>query len=266
MVTAVWQCQNPHQADPRSALQKLTWPTFAPEKQEFPRVTHTRPHALAHAVNDRTDMPRRGQLEPAARAAHALGRCASEHTSGVFSKLRNFNFLISSGLWCNTGGSSPRPEGPEGAYIWLSRRSRFRSLSRQMCANRSLRGNGLKPAPDVGGVGHSCDLPLGHSCDLPLTSYRSSEIVTRSRYWISSERYEAKDDLPPDHFASPDVGADRACGARGVGAPDGIQSEGCSAHASLGRADGSICCGRRKPCCTGGNHGHESIHDQAGHQ
>ena len=36
-----------------------------------------------------------------------------------------------------------------------------------MCANRSLRGNGWKPAPDVGGVGHSCDLPLGHSCDLP---------------------------------------------------------------------------------------------------
>ena len=32
---------------------------------------------------------------------------------------------------------------------------------------RSLRGNALKPAWDVGGVGHSCDLPLGHSCDLP---------------------------------------------------------------------------------------------------
>lgn len=47
--------------------------------------------------------------------------------------------------------------------------------------NRSLRGNGLKPAPDVGGVGHSCDLPLGHSCDLPLTSYRSDEIFKRSR-------------------------------------------------------------------------------------
>lgn len=32
---------------------------------------------------------------------------------------------------------------------------------------RSHRGNGLKAFTGVGGVGHSCDLPLGHSCDLP---------------------------------------------------------------------------------------------------
>ena len=181
MVTAVWQCQNPHQADPRSALQKLTWPTFAPEKQEFPRVTHTRPHALAHAVNDRTDMPRRGQLEPAARAAHALGRCASEHTSGVFKRFAVCNFKFRQGTGATPGAAPPGPKGQRG-LVRMSRLSRFRSLSRQMCANRSLRGNGLKPAPDVGGVGHSCDLPLGHSCDLPLTLYRSHEIFIRSRY------------------------------------------------------------------------------------
>ena len=95
MVTAVWQCQNPHQAHPRSALLKRKLPAFAPEKQGCSaRVTQAHPHALAHAVNDRTDMPRRGQLEPAAQAAHALGRCASEHTSGGFSLRSFFNFFF----------------------------------------------------------------------------------------------------------------------------------------------------------------------------
>lgn len=57
------------------------------------------------------------------------------------------------------GGSSPPPEGREGANV-----SPPQALRRLL---RSLRGNRWKAAPNVGGVGHSCDLPLGHSCDLP---------------------------------------------------------------------------------------------------
>ena len=108
----------------------------------------------------------------------AVGRISG---AGVFS-LRSFSiFYFVTRLAQHPGAAPPGPKGQRG-HIWLLRRSRPRSLSSQMCANRSLRGNGLKPAPDVGGVGHSCDLPLGHSCDLPLTLYRSSEIVIRSRY------------------------------------------------------------------------------------
>ena len=53
---------------------------------------HARPLACTLLTTQRT-CPLAGQLEPAARAAHALGRCASEHTSGAFKRFAVFNFV-----------------------------------------------------------------------------------------------------------------------------------------------------------------------------
>ena len=85
----------------------------------FSRATHVRPHARAHAVNDSTDMPRRGQLVPAAQAALELLR---NPAGRGFLKTSMFKFS-SLGQGMNhpaDGGSTPpRPIGREGAFKWL---------------------------------------------------------------------------------------------------------------------------------------------------
>lgn len=85
---------------------------FAADKQAVSRVTHTLAHARAHAVNDRTDMPRRGQLEPAAQAALELLR---NPAGGGFKTFHHLQFRRNA--LEPLGGSSPRPEGPEGAFM-----------------------------------------------------------------------------------------------------------------------------------------------------
>lgn len=134
----------------------------------FPRARNA--HTLAHthareffnylkgssAVKGGSALGRAGRLPTplTPQAANAPGG------SWVMSSLfLNFLFLGNTVVHQLTGAAPPPPEGREGADI--SPPQAFRRLL------RSLRRNGWKAAPNVGGVGHSCDLPLGHSCDLP---------------------------------------------------------------------------------------------------
>ena len=56
MVTAVWQCPNPHQADPRSAVLAHRWPSFAPEDNGCFRAlrTHARTRSRTLLTIERT--------------------------------------------------------------------------------------------------------------------------------------------------------------------------------------------------------------------
>ena len=91
--------------------------------QRTARVTHTCPHAHAHAVNDRTDMPRRGQLVLlAARPPHRPCRWQDQRGRG-FQTLRRFQFRQGTGA--PPGAAPPGPKGQRG-HMWLSRRSRQR--------------------------------------------------------------------------------------------------------------------------------------------
>jgi hypothetical protein len=154
-------CQKRHESS-RVAQSELGIELFAPDKQAVSRVTHALAHACVHAVNDRTNMPRRGQLEPAALAALELLR---NPAGGGFKTFHHFQFHrnASATQW---GQLPPAQRARGGIYGCCGKAAPdFRAVK---YADRSLRGNGLKPAPDIGGVGHSYDLPLGHSCDLPI--------------------------------------------------------------------------------------------------
>ena len=85
---------------------------FAPENNGcFSRVTHTRPPARARAVNDRTDMPCKGQQVPAARAALELLR--SPAGRGFLAALV-LNFYFIAMLVQHPGAAPPGPKGQRG--------------------------------------------------------------------------------------------------------------------------------------------------------
>ena len=138
------------------------WPSFAPENRvfvpsqnthgipsqnSFSRYAHT--HALAHAVNDRTDMPRRGQLVLlAAQPPHRPCRWQDQRGRGFLAALV-FNFLFRHKAGTTPGGSSPRPEGPEGAYMAVAAEPPPACETLNARGLRSLRRNRLKPMPGV---------------------------------------------------------------------------------------------------------------------
>ena len=80
----------------------------------FSRATHVRPHARAHAVNDSTDMPRRGQLVPAAQAALELLR---NPAGRGFQTLRRLQFPFRHSAETPQGQIFPGPIGPEGTLL-----------------------------------------------------------------------------------------------------------------------------------------------------
>ena len=99
--------------------------------QRTARVTHTRPHALAHAVNDRTDMPRRGQLVLlAARPPHRPCRWQDQRGRCFLASLV-FNFYFVEMLVQHLGAAPPGPKGQRG-HEWLFGEAVSLQLSRLM--------------------------------------------------------------------------------------------------------------------------------------
>ena len=96
---------------------------FAPENNGcFSRVTHTRPPARARAVNDRTDMPCKGQQVPAARAALELLRSPAGRGFQTLRRLK-----IRQGTGAPPGAAPPGPKGQRGHLMGI-RRSRSRGF------------------------------------------------------------------------------------------------------------------------------------------
>ncbi len=104
-------CKKGHAAL-RVAQSQSSIALFAPDKPAVSRVTHALSHAYTHAVNDRTDMPRRGQLEPAAQAALELLR---NPAGGGFKTPTTFNFV--SMLMYPLGAAPPGPKGQRGHLL-----------------------------------------------------------------------------------------------------------------------------------------------------
>lgn len=173
MVTDVSQNSNPHKSRPRSARPKHLLPLFAPAKQGFFRTLRT--HACTRSRTLLTIgrywlFKRRWSLFAATGGPLELLRNPSGRVMPAALLLPKSLYRRNTGaghLRPTLGAAPPRakPErgllGCRGGAASTLKKTTTRGLF------RSLRGNGWKPAPDVGGVGHSCDLPLGHSCDLP---------------------------------------------------------------------------------------------------
>lgn len=133
--------------------------------------THTRTHASSLTIQKEAERLRTGAL-PAAAGLRLPPKAASLTQRGFLALfVFKFSFKDARNQFTPSGAAPPRPKGERGLLWMLLRSSSCRLL-------RSLRGNGWKPAPNVGGVGHSCDLPLGHSCDLPLVAYRPQKRFT----------------------------------------------------------------------------------------
>ena len=88
--------------------------------------------------------------------------------AGVLKRFAFCNFNFRQGSGATPGGSSPRPVRARGGTYRCCGRAAPDLRVAECSADRSLRGNRLEPALNVGGVGHSCDLGVGHSCDLPI--------------------------------------------------------------------------------------------------
>ena len=90
MVTAVWQCQNPHQADPRSAVLAHRWPSFAPEDNGCFRAsrTHARTRSRTLLTIERTCPAGASWSLPLGQPSN----CCAVQRAGVFS-LRSFSIF-----------------------------------------------------------------------------------------------------------------------------------------------------------------------------
>lgn len=160
------------------------------------RVTRTRTHTYTHANSLATEKEAERlptEALPAAAGLRLPSASLTQRGFPRFARFQNFLFRMQGISFPPSGAAPPRPKGERGLLWMLLRSSSCRLL-------RSLRGNGWKPAPNVGGVGHSCDLPLGHSCDLPMVAYRPQKRFTCSRYETKIDRYEVTSDLSPAHI------------------------------------------------------------------
>lgn len=102
------------------------------------------------------------------RLVYGVERFAYDPTDRGFQRLSFLQIPFSSEhLNITWGQLPPARKGQRGHFIGCCGFAAS-DLRTAKCVDRSLRVNGLKPLPDKGVVGHSCDLPIGHSCDLPI--------------------------------------------------------------------------------------------------